>query len=263
VKIYFTNARLSAWTHTFIESTFNYDSKVDRANLSPFATFSLKGLSIFKDINAPKVTIENFQTRAVIYRLIMGKLTLRNLNIDGFNINLSYDEITKFRYTKFLDNLNYYMSSFFKSRPLNNVFQINNIKADNGNLTLRVNQNLLFFKNILLEADIYKPSDFFDGTLFFYLNQKRSSSYTSVALNFRFDKNDNSFYITDLKFDGIPIAVEGKIILKERGFEADFLVNSSSQNLANILTSIFDNDSYIEFGEFLKDMNANVKINYL
>ncbi|MDR1952802.1 MAG: hypothetical protein LBQ37_04765 [Elusimicrobiota bacterium] len=268
-KLYFTQTRVIKAAHSFIYSVINQESRIYHASFSPMGNFQIKKLEILRSgdySNLPaRATISTLDTKIKLYKLPLGKISMKDFNINGFDFYFTYGEIKKFNFVKMINNANSYISRSFQGDSFSDIVKIENIRIDNGVVSLFNDKRTMIFRRILLESSVFDSDTFFDGRLFFYLESRSAAGYINISMDFRFDKNENVIYISKVKIDGIDMPGEGKIFLKNSGgFNAQFFVDESREITRQTLINIIGNEiSYNEFSAFLDDIKEDFQITYL
>ena len=236
-KIYFSDARLANQTKRVVRMVFQRDSSIAKISLSPFGSFNANSFKMSAKGGFDAGTV--FSARAIsanisIWKLFRRDLKIKNLNIGGAVLNLNYENGRKFDYSGFFSNVKY----LFINPPARQGFiksvEIAPIVLSSGAVNLKTDRGSFVFSNVFLSADELNSGSYFSGSGSFDL--ETAGLKLPVVFKFRYSKEENIIYISDLFCAALSLSAEGKIkLLNDGSVEVEYVAKVNGEKLVNAL----------------------------
>jgi hypothetical protein len=265
-KFYFTQDRLSKQLNNFISATTHRASTIDQISISPIGNFKLNNLKISQRgsiLFQKQAQISSLQADVKVYKLLFGKIDVKNLTIKNFSLDLTYKGLLRFDYLGLFDNINRFFLQKYTDKNFSEIVVIKDIDIDDGNISLIKNNKKIFFKNISLKSPKLDATNFFKASLSFSLNTANISPPLNLSMSVNFDKTQKLISITQIKLNTIALPIEAKVYLNNKGIiSSEFIVNTSKDELNSLLQKTTPQTSQNTLTQLIND-TAEISVVYL
>jgi hypothetical protein len=215
----FNNTVVLNKTRNFITTLTQREVAISKVFCSLFGDFKISGLKLSNlggFDNGIFLSVKKFSIKISVIKFLKAYLMANEFQVDGFEINLNFENKRKFNYQEFYKEIkNNFNKQYTKYRFIRKV-EIKYIFIKNGVINLKLDLGNIKIYDILLRSNEFAyPNDYFKGTLSF--NFKLGNFKTKATCEFNYDKLNKTLRIKDFKCEDLSLYGEGIINFLDSG----------------------------------------------
>ncbi|MDR2191941.1 MAG: hypothetical protein LBO62_03575 [Endomicrobium sp.] len=236
-KIYFSSDRIVKKTQRLVKMTFQRDSEIAKADLSPLGNFSLSSFAMaqkggFK--TGTTFSVETVNSKVELAKLLKRELIFKPFEVSGIVLNLNYSGKRKFDYKSFFGNVKYIFYGKSAKHGLIRSAEINDISIINSNFNLKSDLGEMNFSNITLKIARLDFSDKISGTGSFEFSFDKIK--TNAEFNFVYKAQDSVIEIQNFICKDFNVSADAKIKLNADGsVSTEYIARINKQKLLDAL----------------------------
>ena len=214
-KLYFSPERNIERTRKFMRVMFQRDSSGASISISPLGVITVEnfrlasrgGFGSGKQFGIKKLTAKINPLKA-----LKREIEIDRIDIDGFELDLSYKDNEKFNYGGFFENSKLLIFDKTTKTGYLKDISFSRICARGGTIKIKSKYGLLEFDKIDIDANVDRVTGNVSGTLSFEM----SGAFTART-DFVYDASQKVIRISRLVCDDLGLSAEGRIELLKNG----------------------------------------------
>jgi hypothetical protein len=192
---------------------------ISKVYCSPFGNFKISGFELSNLGGFNKgvfLSVSKLFINVSVIRLLNAYFIANEFQIDGFEVNLNFENKKKFNYHEFYKEIKSNFNKQYTKYKFIRKMEVKYISIKNGVINLKLDLGNIKIYDILLRSNEFDyASDYFKGTTSF--NFKLGNFQTKATCEFNYDKLNKTLRIKDFKCEDLSLYAEGIISFLDSG----------------------------------------------